>query len=59
MNSPSPLSLRALALMQAQINDGVRGGQPRRFEGPVPTAALASVGIDFPAPWCAADCFST
>lgn len=54
---PSPLSLRALALMQAQVAAGVRGGQPRRFEGPQVTAYLKSVGIDFPAPWCAADAF--
>ncbi len=53
----SPLSLRALALMQQQINDGVRGGQPRRFEGPEVTKYLAAVNIDFPAPWCAADVF--
>lgn len=54
MSEPSPLSLRALKRIQGQVADGIHGGQPRRFEGPVITQALASVGIDFPAPWCAA-----
>jgi hypothetical protein len=40
--------------MQGQVADGIKGGHPHRFEGPVITQALACVRITSPAPWCAA-----
>lgn len=43
--------------MQGQLADGIKGGHPHRFEGPVVTQALASVGIKYPAPWCSAIVF--
>lgn len=63
--TPSPLSLRALRLMQAQIANGVKGGDPARFRGPEVDVFLASVNLDAEHlgangegyPWCAADCY--
>jgi hypothetical protein len=62
MSDPSPLSLRALRLMQAQIAAGVHGGKPARFRGPEVDLYLLSVGLKVAGalagwPWCAADCY--
>ena len=61
--TPSPLSLRALALMQKQVADGVKGGDPAKWRGPEVDIYQASVNLDpehdgpnGPGyPWCAAD----
>ena len=53
----SALGLAALAAAQADLAAGVRGGQPGRFQSPEVAARLAAVGIDYPAPWCAAEVF--
>lgn len=53
----SALGLAALAVAQADLVAGVRGGQPGRFESPEVAARLAAVGLDRPAPWCAAEVF--
>lgn len=65
MTEPSPLSLRALALMQAQVAAGVRGGQPAKFRGPEVDIYQASVNLDPEHngpdgegyPWCASDMY--
>ena len=58
----SILSLAALQAAQEDLKNGVRGGVTGRFASPEVAARLASVGIGYPAPWCAAevyDCFMT
>lgn len=51
----SSLGLTALAVAQADLAAGVRGGQPGRFESPEVAARLAGVFIYRPEPWCAAE----
>jgi hypothetical protein len=53
----SALGLAALTVAQADLAAGVRGGQPGRFQSPEVADRLAPVGIDYPAPWCAAEVF--
>jgi hypothetical protein len=55
----SALGLAALAVAQADLDAGVRGGGPGfgRFDSPEVAARLAAVGIKYPAPWCAAEVF--
>lgn len=53
----SALGLAALAVAQADLAAGVRGGQPGRFQSPEVSDRLATVGVDYPAPWCAAEVF--
>jgi hypothetical protein len=53
----SALGIAALAVAQADLAAGVRGGQPGKFESPEVAARLAAVGIKYPAPWCAAEVF--
>ena len=51
----SALGVAALAVAQADLAAGIRGGRPGRFESPEVAARLAAVNIDHPAPWCAAE----
>lgn len=53
----STLSLAALKVAQQDLVDGVRGGQPGRFQSKEVAARLLEVGIDYCAPWCAAEVF--
>lgn len=53
----SALSLAALAVAQQDLAGGVAGGRPGRFQSPEVATRLAAVGIDYPAPWCAAEVF--
>ncbi|HXU23049.1 MAG TPA: CHAP domain-containing protein [Tepidiformaceae bacterium] len=53
----SALGLAALSVAQADLAAGIRGGQPGRFQSPDVALRLAAVGIDYPAPWCAAEMF--
>lgn len=53
----SALGLAALAVAQADLLAGVAGGKPGKFQSPEVAARLAAVGIDRPAPWCAAEVF--
>jgi hypothetical protein len=58
----SVLSMAALKAAQEDLANGIRGGQPGRFQSPEVRARLLEVGINYPAPWCAAevyDCFQT
>jgi hypothetical protein len=51
----SALGLAALAVAQADLAAGVRGGQPGRFQSPEVAARLAAVYVASPEPWCAAE----
>lgn len=53
----SALGLAALAVAQADLAAGVRGGRPGRFQSPEVAARLLAVRVDFPAPWCAAEVY--
>lgn len=53
----SALGVAALAVAQADLAARVRGGQPGKFESPEVAARLAAVGVDHPAPWCAAEVY--
>lgn len=53
----SALGLAALAVAQADLLAGVSGGKPGKFQSPEVADRLAAVGIDRPAPWCAAEVF--
>lgn len=53
----SALGLAALAVAQADLAAGVRGGQPGRFQSPEVAERLLAVGLSRPDPWCAAEVF--
>jgi hypothetical protein len=58
----STLSMAALAVAKQDLANGIRGGQPGKFQSAEVAARLLEVGVIYPAPWCAAevyDCFAT